>query len=246
MIAARLANNGTNGRNAVAVAEAAANICCRAARRASAQGADADHRGHPRGHPRRRTVEAAAGDGLSDKPLRDRRADRRDGSCRSRRRSMRSAMPAGTIWSTKREPASITFAGGELRISPTPAMTLIDVDGFLPPDELAVLGAARSSQGHPPARHRRVDRDRSADRGEQGSAPGRCGGDRRGAAAAVRADRGQRLRLRPDRPPPRSRVARRAGAGPRRVRGPRAAAASGVRDGRARSASSRIPPSSRR
>jgi hypothetical protein len=40
----------------------------------------------------------------------------------------------------------VTFAGGELRISPTPAMTLIDVDGFLPPDELAMLGAAEAAR----------------------------------------------------------------------------------------------------
>jgi hypothetical protein len=40
----------------------------------------------------------------------------------------------------------VTFAGGELTISPTPAMTLIDVDGFLPPDELAILGAAEAAR----------------------------------------------------------------------------------------------------
>jgi ribonuclease G len=40
----------------------------------------------------------------------------------------------------------ITFAGGELRISPTPAMTLIDVDGYLAPDELAVLGASEAAR----------------------------------------------------------------------------------------------------
>ncbi len=40
----------------------------------------------------------------------------------------------------------VQFAGGELRISPTPAMTLIDVDGYLAPDELAVLGAAEAAQ----------------------------------------------------------------------------------------------------
>jgi ribonuclease G len=35
----------------------------------------------------------------------------------------------------------IDFAGGELRMSLTPAMTLFDIDGFLPPFELALAGA---------------------------------------------------------------------------------------------------------
>ena len=40
---------------------------------------------------------------------------------------------------------TITFAGGELRLSATPAMTLIDVDGHLGPGELAVLGASAAA-----------------------------------------------------------------------------------------------------
>lgn len=36
---------------------------------------------------------------------------------------------------------TISFPGGQLQISPTPAMTLIDVDGSLPPNELMISGA---------------------------------------------------------------------------------------------------------
>ena len=40
----------------------------------------------------------------------------------------------------------VRFAGGELRISATPAMTLIDVDGAIGRDELAVRGAGEAAK----------------------------------------------------------------------------------------------------
>jgi hypothetical protein len=41
---------------------------------------------------------------------------------------------------------AVTFPGGSLGLFATPAMTLIDVDGALPPEELAVAGARAAAQ----------------------------------------------------------------------------------------------------
>ena len=51
-------------------------------------------------------------------------------------------------WSELIEQAAtgeIDFRGGHLRLSPTPAMALFDVDGALPPAELAIAGARASA-----------------------------------------------------------------------------------------------------
>lgn len=56
---------------------------------------------------------------------------------------------AGAGWDDLLEEARsghADFAGGSLGLFPTPAMTLIDVDGQLPPDDLAVLGAREAAQ----------------------------------------------------------------------------------------------------
>jgi len=53
-------------------------------------------------------------------------------------------------WSDLIQEASsgiVEFPGGRLRISPTPAMVLIDVDGTFPAEELAVAGARAAGEG---------------------------------------------------------------------------------------------------
>ena len=237
-------SNGANGRNAVAVAEAAANICCPRGAPGVTAGPDADDRSHARSHPRRGAVEAPA------------RAGQRQGR-RSRAEpslGRRAAVPVAGRCARRCRLGRFDRRSAHRRRQLRRRRAADFADPGDDPDRCRRLSAARraggarrgrSGAGDPPARHRRVDRHRPADRGKQGRAPVGGGGDRRGPAAAVRADRGQRLRLRPDRPPARPRLAGRAGAGPRRRSRPARCCGEQRSRGRARSGSSRIRPSSR-
>ena len=139
----------------------------------------------------------------------------------------------------------VQFDGGELRISVTPAMTLIDVDGYLDPQELAIRGAGEAAKAI-----RRLDIGGSIgiDLPTSGSKAAR-----QAAAAAIDAHLPQPFErtavngfgfvqiVRP-----RSRAsADRTGARPRRLRGARAAPPCGVRAPRSQ-APCRAPGSGRR
>jgi hypothetical protein len=138
--AVRLVSTGANGRNAIAVSEGGTEYLLPRGAGGATQGAtlaievtrEAIPGKEPWKRPLGRVTDKAPAELL---PLAERLG----------------ARDAGLIedWDDLIDEArsgTITFAGGELRVSATPAMTLIDVDGFLSPDELAVLGAAEAAK----------------------------------------------------------------------------------------------------
>ena len=146
VLPARLANIGTKGRNAIAIAEGGAEYLLPRGAPGAAQGQNV-------------TIEVSRtqipGAESWKRPL-ARITDKQPNvlaPLETRLGGQLAAFPAPSDalegWDDLIDEARtgiVTFAGGELRISPTPAMTLIDVDGFLPPEELAVLGAAEAAK----------------------------------------------------------------------------------------------------
>ena len=147
IIAARLTDVGSNGRNAVAVAEGTEYLLPRGAP-GSAEGAmltiEITREPIPGAEPWKRPLARVSGTSAAAA----RTLAERLGSTALAFPGPRDAL-AEAGWADVLEQARcgiVQFAGGELRISTTPAMTLIDVDGFLPAGELALRGAAEAAR----------------------------------------------------------------------------------------------------
>ena len=148
VIKARLVNHGIDGRNAIAVAEGGTEYMLPNGAPGVAQGATVTI------EVRREAIPGSEPWKLPLARLTD-QAPQTTRTLAERLSARDLAFPAvrdelGTSgWDDLIEQArtgEITFAGGELRVSVTPAMTLIDVDGYLPPDELSVLGADEAAR----------------------------------------------------------------------------------------------------
>ena len=144
IVAARLVNIGANGRNAVARDESGSEYLLPRGAPGMTEGAavnvEVTRGAIPGSEPWKRTLARLTDEAPREaRPLTGREL----------------SLPAPTDefgragWNDLIDQARsgfVPFAGGELRISATPAMTLIDVDGYLPPDELAVRGAAEAAK----------------------------------------------------------------------------------------------------
>lgn len=147
VIAARITDIGTNGRNAVATDQKGAEYLLPRGATGNAQGAslsiEVTRETIPGSEPWKRSLAR-----VSDK-------DVQPAASLAKRLAGRELVFPGASdalgdvgWDDLIDEARtgiVKFAGGELRLSPTPAMSLIDVDGFLPPEELAIIGARQAA-----------------------------------------------------------------------------------------------------
>jgi hypothetical protein len=148
VLEARLASIGVNGRNAIAVAQGGTEFLLPGGAPGITQGAtfaiEVTRDIIPGAEPWKRPLARDSTKPLGSIPPLPRRLGGRELPFPAPLDEL-----AEADWNDVVEEArtgSVTFAGGELRISPTPAMTLIDVDGYLPPEELAALGTAEAAK----------------------------------------------------------------------------------------------------
>jgi hypothetical protein len=139
-----LTNIGTNGCNAVATDRGGREYLLPRGAPAVTEGApltiEVTRETIPGGEPWKRPLARKADEALSSKPT----LDGEELSFPAPQDPL-----AALGWNDLIEQARsgiVRFDGGELRISPTPAMTLIDVDGAVPPEQLATTGAAEAAK----------------------------------------------------------------------------------------------------
>ncbi|HEU4697243.1 MAG TPA: ribonuclease [Sphingomicrobium sp.] len=148
VIAARLASTGTNGRNAIAIGEGGVEYLLPHGAPGVSQGAtltlEVTREAIPGREPWKRPLARVTEKSPQIQPRLHFEMDARE---------LIFPAPADELeragWDDLLDEARtgvIAFAGGELRIDATAAMTLIDVDGYLAPEELAVLGASEAAR----------------------------------------------------------------------------------------------------
>jgi hypothetical protein len=149
LVGGRLASVGSGGRNAVMVDEAGAEYLLPLGAAGLTEGAritvEVTRERIPGGEPWKRAVAKIADADPSPAPRLEERIGGRIQAYPAPRDRL-----AEVGWEELVEEARsgiVRFGGGELRVSATPAMTLIDVDGQLAPEELAVVGAAEAARG---------------------------------------------------------------------------------------------------
>ena len=148
VILARLVNDGTNGRNAIVVGERGTEYILPRGAPSVTQGAtlaiEVTRETIPGTEPWKLSLARPTDKAPASAPLLAERLSGREVLFPSPRDELVAVGWDDLIDQSRN--GVVAFAGGGLRVSPTPAMTLIDVDGYLTPDELAVLGAAEATK----------------------------------------------------------------------------------------------------